>query len=973
MEKIEAIGVSAIWQARQKGIVMNSRKCSPGVYTALLLILLLGPVILAGCSGENATQSIIDGDLDDVDAIEFEWLEENPGEDDSESGHVNCGSDQCGIDGGCVSRGSQHPDHGCLMCDPERNARAWSLAREGTVCREAVGDCDLAELCDGENQNCTEDGVMSSATLCRDSAGDCDLAEYCDGADKECPNNRYMSENELCRDADGPCDIGEFCTGDSPNCPPDRLLQATILCRLYHGACDAVEYCDGLSKLCPEDFPDADGSICDDGNVCTVGDYCAEGRCLAGESEKDLDRDGLLDWICGGDDCNDEDDEIYPGATDVCDGKDNDCDPESLDGSAEEPFDSACDAETYPPGRMRCIAGEWTCEKPAWYVLSPPFVRAFNSFSYFGEAGIAYDSFLGYAFVNADEGETWHVQITDTPQILEKVYFLSATRAIGVGYGEVYRTENGGVAWGPSQMEDDIQISDVHIVGETAWAFGSAAYQRARILKSVDGGATWTVLYQGDEERPTSVSSGYFIDESTGWALGGEKLLATTSGGETWTVTELTFQHCGNQVYFANATTGFIFGETYNSPCDLWRTEDGGQTWSSISLSADTTLETGVRDIMFTTETTGWIADKSGLYKTEDGGLTWAMQVVPVPSEGLVKLSRSASGILYAGGGSFLFRSRDDGENWEKQHGTIPNYVLDYAFLDTENILAVGLGMTKSTDGGSTWERLEPKQPWIPSINFINELQGWYFMNLGTATEAAGAVFYTDDGGGSWEKINETPIEIGIINDRLSNIQFVNEKDGWLLIGSYEEGCLYRTTDGGHFWEELTSSLSDVYGMDFVTETVGYMASFTGVYKSVDGGETWSLVLAESTLDVDFLDAQNGWAVGRGPVYFTNDGGQTWHATWPDGKAALAIGDTWYSNMTKIKVFSVEHAWIAFNGKTIISTTDGQIWRLREPEGFSLRRTGSPFLFCPPMLFDRETGFLFDSRGVVWKTETGGK
>ena len=40
----------------------------------------------------------------------------------------------------------------------------------------------------------------------------------------------------------------------------------------------------------------------------------------------DGDLDGFYDWNCGGMDCDDSDLKVYPGAYEICDGKDNDCD-----------------------------------------------------------------------------------------------------------------------------------------------------------------------------------------------------------------------------------------------------------------------------------------------------------------------------------------------------------------------------------------------------------------------------------------------------------------------------------------------------------------------------------------------------------------------------------------------------------------------------------------------------------------------
>ena len=56
-----------------------------------------------------------------------------------------------------------------------------------------------------------------------------------------------------------------------------------------------------------------------------MSDACDEPLATCLHTPRDVDGDGYGDWLCGGTDCNDSDPAINPGATEVCDGIDNDC------------------------------------------------------------------------------------------------------------------------------------------------------------------------------------------------------------------------------------------------------------------------------------------------------------------------------------------------------------------------------------------------------------------------------------------------------------------------------------------------------------------------------------------------------------------------------------------------------------------------------------------------------------------------
>ena len=170
----------------------------------------------------------------------------------------------------------------CIDGQPSCQVSVVSAAG-ARLCRDAAGDCDSPEFCDGTSAECpTADMVLPAGTVCRAVAGDCDVAETCDGADPECPMDAVVDSGVVCRSSQGLCDSEEVCDGISGTCPDDTgAAAATVVCRPSAGECDAAENCDGTSLRCPDETFTALGTpcatgFCDGAGMCSSSLSCSD-------------------------------------------------------------------------------------------------------------------------------------------------------------------------------------------------------------------------------------------------------------------------------------------------------------------------------------------------------------------------------------------------------------------------------------------------------------------------------------------------------------------------------------------------------------------------------------------------------------------------------------------------------------------------------------------------------------------------
>jgi photosystem II stability/assembly factor-like uncharacterized protein len=297
---------------------------------------------------------------------------------------------------------------------------------------------------------------------------------------------------------------------------------------------------------------------------------------------------------------------------------------------------------------------------------------------------------------------------------------------------------------------------------EFGWVIGTLG----TAIGTIDGGRTW----QGCNINRFNLNDVFFHDTENGWVVGKEGSIYTTvDGGTTWENVEFGGFPPDDDLYqvvFMSTTLGFVLG--YHG---VFRTDDGGTTWVNNWLPV--TPYRGAWDMCMIDDYVGYLLgsrwndpDPELLYKTEDGGMSWSAVEGSKSSvlQAVLTIAFVDELTGWAGGG-VIMKTTDGGQNWARQLADAT--VRRFFFLDKDHGFAVGgRVILRTVNGGEHWMDVTPEDERIVdlrSVQFLDGSRGWIVgrgreERVGVKTYKHSLVLSTSDGGDNW-KIEDFPFD----------------------------------------------------------------------------------------------------------------------------------------------------------------------------------------------------------------------
>lgn len=502
---------------------------------------------------------------------------------------------------------------------------------------------------------------------------------------------------------------------------------------------------------------------------------------------------------------------------------------------------------------------------------------------------------------------------------------------------------------------------------------------------------------------------------SSSQSFRGDGIYKSTDGGTTWQFSGLELSAYFGRIIIDHSNSNRVFAAacgnlfTPDGNRGVYRTTDGGNNWERVLFVSDSTSAIDIvqhmtnPDILYAAM---WermrglnyrrsFGVTSGIWKTTDGGDTWTELTTGLPQgneTGRIGLaiSPSSPSLLYAFYDNqnevAVYKTQNSGQNWTRTNdGFLQGMNSSFGWYfgqirvhpeNPDRVYVLGQIMFTTADGGNSWNETGTEMHVDHHALVFHPVTGRMYEGND------GGLYFSDNNGSSWDKINNLPltqfydIEIDHLNPQriyggtqdnntirtwsgqtgdweailggdgfYSIVDYTNSN---IIYAEYQYGELHKSTNGGNwmnpindYWSSDRVNWSAPVVMHPTNPQILYFGTYR-VWKTTNGGNSWSAVsgdltngndgsayhtlttLAVSTIEPDIVLAGSD----DSRVHISTNGGSLWN------DISAGLPERWITRVAT-DPFDVNTIYVTLSGfrwdepiaHVYKSTNLGQTWQ----------------------------------------------
>jgi len=491
------------------------------------------------------------------------------------------------------------------------------------------------------------------------------------------------------------------------------------------------------------------------------------------------------------------------------------------------------------------------------------------------------------------------------------------------------------------------------------------------LAKSVDG-STWVAVATGFDDAINAVAPHPSM-AATVYAGAAGRILKTIDGGSTWSVV---YGGCAIDSYaleaLAVAPSGSVYASVPDAFCNriVVRSDDGGSTWTPVTPPPMIGVAVQVFHFAFDPLTPGTVyaagaraedvlgsltIQAATVYKSVDSGGTWTEAHPPLegvsdyPVDAIVvdPLTPSTVYLTTARG---VYKSVDGALSWSLHTGVIERTLKALAIDPTPPAtLYAGspLGVVESADGGVSWH---VRSAGMHQSNVRALVADRFHAGALLATSDGVPQAITTDGGATWDLGSGLPERANIGPERLAAAPSI---DGLVYALDGASASLHRSTDGGrtfsaartfvdHTLYSLAIDPTDANRL-YVGGEVTAVRCGGAVWRTANGGGTWfrhRFVVGFCGVNTIAVDPSNPARVYDGHTFagvaYSDDYAASWQSTPNVGIPYGDVMQVLVDPATPANIYALWSVDVGVGGRLYRSTNAGAQWTLASALGINV-------------------------------------